>query len=72
MHQVDPGGIIRCVWEELQEPWQACAEQAWEAYRERSLPIGAVVTDATGASCAGGATAYTNTRARPRPSLATS
>ena len=43
-----PGGIIRAVWEELSEPWRACAEEAWEAYRAGSLPIGAVVTDARG------------------------
>jgi tRNA(adenine34) deaminase len=41
-------GIIRDVWEELSEPWRACAEEAWEAYRRGSLPIGAVVTDALG------------------------
>ena len=43
-----PGGIILAVWEELSEPWRACAEEAWEAYRAGSLPIGAVVTDARG------------------------
>ena len=36
------------LWEELSEPWRACAEEAWEAYRAGSLPIGAVVTDARG------------------------
>jgi tRNA(adenine34) deaminase len=41
-----PGGIIRAVWEGLSEPWRACVEEAWEAYRCGSLPIGAVVTDA--------------------------
>lgn len=42
------GGIILAVWEEMSEPWRACAEEAWEAYRAGSLPIGAVVTDAHG------------------------
>ena len=37
------------VWEELANPWRACVEEAWEAYRSGSLPIGAVVTDACGA-----------------------
>jgi tRNA(adenine34) deaminase len=36
------------VWEMLSEPWRACVEQAWEAYRAGSLPIGAVVADAEG------------------------
>ena len=46
MRRADPGGIILPVWEELSEPWRACVEEAWEAYRGGSLPIGAVVTDA--------------------------
>ncbi|MDQ4062621.1 MAG: nucleoside deaminase, partial [Actinomycetota bacterium] len=36
------------MWETLPEPWRACADLAWEAYRAGSLPIGAVVTDADG------------------------
>ena len=36
------------VWESLSEPWRACVELAWEAYRAGSLPIGAVVADAQG------------------------
>jgi tRNA(Arg) A34 adenosine deaminase TadA len=48
MRRCRPGGIIRVVWEELSEPWRACAEEAWEAYHRGSLPIGAVVTDAHG------------------------
>jgi tRNA(adenine34) deaminase len=36
------------VWEELSEPWRAYVEEAWEAHRSGSLPIGAVVTDAYG------------------------
>ncbi len=43
-----PGGIIRAVWKKLSEPWRACVEEAWEAYRAGSLPVGAVVTDAHG------------------------
>lgn len=33
------------MWETLSEPWRACVEQAWEAYRAGSLPIGAAVAD---------------------------
>jgi tRNA(adenine34) deaminase len=36
------------MWETLPEPWRACVDLAWEAYRAGSLPIGAVVTDAKG------------------------
>ncbi len=48
MRRDRPGGIIRAMWEGLSEPWRACAEEAWEAYRSGSLPIGAAVTDAHG------------------------
>ncbi len=41
-------GNITLVWETLSEPWRACVGLAWEAYREGSLPIGAVVADAEG------------------------
>lgn len=36
------------MWETLSGPWRACVEQAWEAYRAGSLPIGAAVTDSGG------------------------
>ena len=36
------------LWDELSRPWRCCLEEAWEAYRAGSLPIGAVVTDAAG------------------------
>ena len=36
------------MWETLSEPWRACVELAWEAYRAGSLPIGAVVAGAEG------------------------
>jgi tRNA(adenine34) deaminase len=42
------GATIRSVWETLSEPWRACVDLAWEAYRADSLPIGAVVADAEG------------------------
>jgi tRNA(adenine34) deaminase len=48
VRRANQGGIIRVVWEELSEPWRACVEEAWEAYRSGSLPIGAVVTDSYG------------------------
>ena len=38
----------------LSPPWRACIEQAWEAYRAGSLPIGAVITDANGRIIASG------------------
>jgi tRNA(adenine34) deaminase len=41
-------GTIHRVWETLSVPWRACVDQAWEAYRAGSLPIGAVVADAEG------------------------
>ncbi|HEX2739669.1 MAG TPA: nucleoside deaminase [Rubrobacter sp.] len=41
----DPWGEV---WGSLSEPWRACVELAWEAYRAGSLPIGAVVADAQG------------------------
>jgi tRNA(adenine34) deaminase len=36
------------MWETLAEPWRACVDLAWKAYRAGSLPIGAVVTDVSG------------------------
>ena len=47
-HRTDPGCIILPVWEEISKPWRAYVEEAWEAYRSDSLPIGAVVTDGHG------------------------
>ena len=44
VRRANPGGIIRSVWEELSEPWRACVEEVWEAYRSGSLPIGALAT----------------------------
>jgi len=41
-------GTISSVWETLSEPWRACVDLAWEAYRADSLPIGAVVANAEG------------------------
>ena len=48
MHRIWQDGTIPPVWETLSVPWRACVEQAWEAYRAGSLPIGAVVADAEG------------------------
>ncbi|MBV8715139.1 MAG: nucleoside deaminase [Chloroflexi bacterium] len=36
------------LWSELTPPWQAAFEQAWSAYRARSLPMGAVLVDRDG------------------------
>ncbi len=35
-------------WQTLSSPWQACIDEAWQAYRVGSLPIGAVITNANG------------------------
>ena len=48
MRRVWRDGTIPPVWDTLSEPWRACVELAWDAYRAGSLPIGAVVTDAEG------------------------
>ena len=37
------------MWNELSQPWQAAFEQAWEAYRGGSIPIGAALADEHGA-----------------------
>jgi tRNA(adenine34) deaminase len=36
------------MWSDLISPWQVCFELAWEAYCDDCVPIGAVVTDASG------------------------
>jgi tRNA(Arg) A34 adenosine deaminase TadA len=36
------------MWDSLEKPWQTCLELAWESYREGSVPIAAVITDAEG------------------------
>lgn len=36
------------MWDRLSPPWQACVEQAWISFCNKSLPIGAVVTDRDG------------------------
>jgi len=54
MRRAQEGGTIPSVWETLSEPWRACVDLAWEAYRADSLPIGAVVADAEGCVLAGG------------------
>ncbi len=35
-------------WESVETAWRACYEEAWEAHGHGSVPIGAVVTDASG------------------------
>ncbi len=35
-------------WSDLLPAWQACLEEAWEAYRLDNVPIGAAVVDAAG------------------------
>src|ERR687898_495007 len=48
VRQISWDGNILFGWDMLSEPWRACVELAWEAYRAGSLPIGAVVADAEG------------------------
>lgn len=36
------------MWADLSEPWQRCLDEAWDAYRTGSLPIGVVIVDAAG------------------------
>lgn len=36
------------LWCSLSAAWRGCVEEAWDAYRAGSLPIGAVVADASG------------------------
>ena len=36
------------MWKEMSEPWKACFEQAWEAYCNGSIPIGAVIVSSEG------------------------
>ncbi len=36
------------MWDELGTPWQICLDEAWTAYRNGCIPIGALVTDANG------------------------
>lgn len=35
-------------WQTLSPPWQACTDEAWQAYRVGSLPIGAAITNPQG------------------------
>lgn len=36
------------MWGEMSEPWKACFEEAWEAYCNGSIPIGAVIVSSEG------------------------
>lgn len=36
------------MWEKMTEPWKACFEEAWEAYCNGSIPIGAVIVSDKG------------------------
>jgi tRNA(adenine34) deaminase len=41
-------------WAALEPPWQACLELAWRAYGAGTIPVGAALTDGTGAVVAEG------------------
>ena len=36
------------MWKELSEEWKSTFEQAWLAFKNGSLPIGAIITDEIG------------------------
>lgn len=36
------------MWERIEKPWQIAFEQGWEALKNGSIPIGAVITDENG------------------------
>lgn len=36
------------MWKKMSEPWKACFEEVWEAYRNGSIPIGAVIVSNEG------------------------
>jgi tRNA(Arg) A34 adenosine deaminase TadA len=38
----------------VDEPWRTCLALAWDSYRDGTIPVGAVVTDANGAIVARG------------------
>jgi tRNA(adenine34) deaminase len=46
--------VARLTWKALSAPWQSCVEEAWDAYREGSAPVGAVVVDSDGSVVAKG------------------
>ncbi|MBE2220744.1 MAG: nucleoside deaminase [Anaerolineae bacterium] len=41
-------------WQTLSPPWQVCIDEAWQAYRAGSLPIGAAITNTNGSIVARG------------------
>ncbi len=36
------------MWNTLEEPWKICLEEAWKAYCDNSIPIGAVIVSTNG------------------------
>lgn len=50
------------MWDQLSLQWRACVEQAWEAYRAGSIPIGAVITNPAGCILAAGHNRIYNSR----------
>ena len=52
-------------WHALDEAWQVCFEQAWQAYRLGTVPTGAVVTDGDGRIVARGRNAVYEVDAPP-------
>ena len=36
------------MWRDLERPWQIAFEMAWDAYKNGSIPIGAVIVNAEG------------------------
>jgi len=51
------------LWDHLTPIWRGCIEEAWTAYQAGSLPIGAVITDHSGAILARGRNRFYETYA---------
>jgi tRNA(adenine34) deaminase len=58
------------MWHELSGPWQACIDQAWQAYCSGSVPIGAAIADGEGQVLAVGRNRIFEPRAAAHPYIA--
>lgn len=54
------------MWESLSLPWQAALEMAWDAYKSGTVPIGAVIADASGKIVSRGRNRIRELKAPPR------
>lgn len=58
--------LARDAWARLEEPWRACLSLAWRAYGAGTIPVGAVLTDGSGAIVAEGRNRIYEREAPPR------